>query len=115
MLICFLFLTHLATAAIPAPISVTPKEQSLLAQGLRINRLLKCSRLISVFGAQIATLGRVRRLGVLCAVFLMIVHWVACVWWLIGTAASNASQRNANGSPIDPWIYRCERQLKPAA
>ena len=37
--------------------------QSLVAHGLRMNRLLQCSRVITVVGAQIVTLGRVKHRG----------------------------------------------------
>ena len=80
--------------------------QSFVAHCLRINRLLKCCRLWTVHAEEIGKLARLVRLVVFGGIFLLLTHWVACVWWGIGVSGLSSGGVNREGQVILPWLDR---------
>lgn len=88
---------------------------SLQVHALRLNRLLRASRIITVH-AGIFSLSRFKRLCVLFSVFVVFAHWVACSWWALGNSRENID--NAKGYAA--WMYRVPQEglslmVKPMA
>ena len=54
-------------------------------------------------------LPRLKRLVGLWLLFLALAHWIACVWWWIGTSSFNFGYVNVDGEPISPWVFRMRR------
>jgi hypothetical protein len=83
------------------------------AAACRLNRLIRLRRLATVHASQLVRLSRPRRLAVFWALWLVFIHWCACIWWALGNARFNSTDARRR-----PWLERVPpggTRLSPAS
>eukprot|EP00854_Cymbomonas_tetramitiformis_P009957 gene9957-11789_t len=79
-------------------------EHGTVLSMLKMPRLLRLGRLLKKL-EQLAAANAFRIVKLMCG-FLLIAHWLGCVWWIIGTASFNAEAEWGS-----PWVDRAPEPL----